>query len=323
MKKHKALLILITSLSLVSIAYGKCYPGLDCPEDLPDANNTPAPPTPPKPEPEQTQQPEPSVNVEPEPEPESEPASKYKKYKPQARQTKASVNTQTSFDYETVAIQGGCFLMGSSSNEVERGNDEKQHKVCIDSFQIGKYEVTQAEWQSIMGDNPSSIKNNNFPVDNVSYQDIQQFIQKLNQQTGETYRLPTEAEWEYAARAGSSTPFYTGDCIDNQQANHDSSISYNNCPTGHSKGGIVAVGSYSPNAWGLYDMAGNAYEWTCSEYDEHYTGNEQKCSNSTDPSTQRVVRGGAWNSKSSGLRSAYRDYDPSNLSDFLGFRLLK
>ena len=135
--------------------------------------------------------------------------------------------------------------------------------------------------------------------------------------------MPTEAEWEYAVRAGSNTTFYTGDCLSNKQANYDSTTAYNNCPIGDSQGRIVAIGSYTPNAWGLYDMIGNVYEWTCSEYDEQYSGKEQLCSNSTDPSTNRAIRGGAWNSKSGALRSAFRDYELSNLSETLGFRLAK
>lgn len=320
MKTHKALLILLTYLSLSPIAFAKCYPGLDCPDDLPNA--TASKPQPESTQQQQTQQPEPYLNVEPTPEPDS--GSKYKKYKPKskAQQTKTADSV---WHYDTVVINNGCFLMGSSTNEVERGNDETQHEVCLTSFEIGKYEVTQAQWQSIMGDNPASTKNELLPVDNVNYQDIQHFITKLNQQTGENYRLPTEAEWEYAARAGSSTVFYTGDCINGEKANYDSSTAYNNCPIEQSgsRGRMIAVGSYAPNAWGLYDMMGNVYEWTCSEYDEHYTGKEQHCSNSTDPSSNRAIRGGAWNSKITALRSAFRDYEPSNLSETLGFRLVK
>ena len=331
MKTYKTLLILFTSLSLSPIALAKCYPGLDCPEDLPNANSTT---TPAKPQPEpveqqqtqQTQQPEPYLNVEPTPETAPDSGSKYKKYKPKpkskAQQTKTA---DSAWHYDTVVIHDGCFLMGSSTNEVERGNDEAQHEVCLKSFEIGKYEVTQAQWQSIMGNNPASTKNELLPVDNVNYQDVQHFITKLNQQTGENYRLPTEAEWEYAARAGSSTVFYTGDCINGDNANYDSSTMYNNCPVqqGGSRSKMIAVGSYAPNAWGLYDMMGNVYEWTCSEYDERYTGKEQQCSNSTDPSTHLAIRGGAWNSKANALRSAFRDYEPSNLSETLGFRLVK
>jgi formylglycine-generating enzyme required for sulfatase activity len=168
---------------------------------------------------------------------------------------------------DMVAVKGGCFKMGSPETEIDRDNDEIQHTVCVDDFSIGKYEVTQAQWQAVMGDNPSEIEGNNLPVESVSYNEVQDFINELNRQTGKIYRLPTEAEWEFVARAGTTTAFYTGDCINTEQANYKGLFHYNNCSaTSVYKEKTVDVGSYSPNPWGLYDMAGNVREWTSSAY---------------------------------------------------------
>ncbi|MCX7067081.1 MAG: formylglycine-generating enzyme family protein [Methylococcales bacterium] len=162
------------------------------------------------------------------------------------------------------------------------------------------------------------------PVEQVSENDVQDFINKLNTQTGKSYRLPTEAEWEYAARAGTTSPFYTGDCINTQQANYDgNSQDYNNCgaKTGVYKQTTVAVGSYPANPWGLYDMAGNVWEWTCSAYVENYDGSEKQCSSKNDASTSRVLRGGSWYYLARYTRSArrYRSTPVNRLINF-GFR---
>lgn len=285
----KSIVIGLASCLLVSVAYGKCYPGLDCTEDLPNAN-----------------QPAPSTNTTT---PQPTPAS------------------SSSAEPEMVLIKGGCFNMGSPESEPERQSNETQHQVCVDDFYLGKYEVTQAQWQAIMGSNPLEFQGDNMPIEQVSYLDIQQFIARLNQQTNKTYRLPTEAQWEYAARAGTSTPFYTGDCIHTQQANYDGNSDYNNCgaKTGVYKKSTVAVGSYPANAWGLYDMAGNVWEWTCSAYDENYGGSEKQCFSNNDAKTYRVLRGGSWNVKEYGLRSAGRSYDTSDTRNSygVGFRLAR
>ena len=225
---------------------------------------------------------------------------------------------------EMVAIKGGCFMMGSPDTEKERASNEKQYKVCVEDFSIGKYEVTQAQWQAVMGKNPSNFKGDNLPVDSVSYNDVQDFINKLNTQTGKSYRLPTEAEWEYAARAGTTTAFYTGDCINTQQANYDgSSQDYNNCgaKTGVYKKTTVAVGSYPANPWGLYDMTGNVWEWTCSAYVDLYDGSETNCTSNNDASTSRVLCGGSWGNNARHSRSAFRiNNTPDDRNYFIGFR---
>ncbi|MFI3190857.1 hypothetical protein BCS42_16810 [Crenothrix sp. D3] len=225
---------------------------------------------------------------------------------------------------EMVAIKGDCFLMGSPDTEKKRASDEKQHKVCVEDFKIGKYEVTQAQWKAVMGKNPSYLKGDNLPVESVSYNDVQDFINKLNTQTGKSYRLPTEAEWEYAARAGTTTAFYTGDCINTEQANYDGNYDYNNCgaKTGVNKQTTVTVGSYPANPWGLYDMAGNVFEWMCSAYVDLYDGSETKCSGNSNANTSRVLRGGSWNGFAWDSRSADRYYSTPDIRIHdIGFRV--
>ena len=254
--------------------------------------------------------------------------------KPQAEQPavnaeKSTVQKNNVIEPEMVAIKGGCFMMGSPDTEKEKSGDEKQHKVCIEDFAIGKYEVTQKQWQAVMDNNPSCFKGDNLPVECVSYNDVQDFINKLNVQTGQHYRLPTEAEWEYAARASTTTPFYTGNCINTEQANYNGTkIDYNNCgaKTGIDKQTTVAVGSYPPNRWGLYDMAGNVWELTCSVYVKQYDDSETKCMNKSDANTWRLLRGGSWNSYLYYVRSAYRSGNTfhltsDTLSSSYGFRL--
>jgi len=238
---------------------------------------------------------------------------------------KAKQETRQAFEPEMVKIKGDCFQMGSPASEPERQSDESQHEACVNDFEIGKYEVTQGQWQAVMDNNPSYFKGESLPVETVSWDDVQQFIVKLNQMSGKTYRLPTEAEWEYAARAGTgtNTPFYTGNCISTTQANYNGTSDYANCgaKTGTYKQTTVAVGSYSANPWGLYDMAGNVWEWTCSDYVKDYDGSELKCSTGN-ANTRRVLRGGSWGDYPLGLRSAYRGlYTPGYRYGNLGFRL--
>ncbi len=222
---------------------------------------------------------------------------------------------------DMVAVNGGCFQMGSPEKERGRGMDEQQHQVCVEKFSIGKYEITQQQWQAVMEKNPAHFQGQNLPVENVSWKEVQDFIARLNAKTGKSYRLPTEAQWEYAARAGSTTAFYTGNCINPRQANYDGGEEYGNC--GKSlfyNRQTVDAGSYQPNPLGLYDMAGNVWEWTCSAYIQHYDGNETKCSD--DVKVLHVLRGGSWSFGAEGLRSANRTRgkaDDRSLS--VGFRL--
>ncbi len=213
------------------------------------------------------------------------------------------------FEPEMTAISGGCFQMGSPAAEPQRFPNENQHKACVENFEISKYEINQAQWKAVMGKNPSKFNGDNLPVEQVNWDDVQSFITKLNAETGKTYRLPTEAEWEYAARAGTSTPFYTGKCISTDQANFNGNYPYNDCDKGVDTQKTMPAGSYSANPWGLYDMAGNVWEWTSDCYEN------SKCS-------KHVIRGGSWGSFAKGARSAYRYGDKNDSkNDNLGFRV--
>jgi formylglycine-generating enzyme required for sulfatase activity/TolB-like protein len=240
-----------------------------------------------------------------------------------------------------VRIQGGTFTMGSPTTEVDRGSSETQHQVTVGSFYMGKYEVTQREYQALMGTNPSRFKGDNLPVENVTWYDAVNYCNALSRKEGLTpaytvsgtnvtwyfsangYRLPTEAEWEYACRAGTTTPFSTGSNITTNQANYDGNYPYNGNAKGVYRQKTWAVGSGVANSWGLYDMHGNVWEWCWDWYGTYPSGSQ------TDPmgassGTSRVKRGGGWYSNGQNLRSAYRNYNtPSTRDKTLGFRLVR
>ena len=215
-----------------------------------------------------------------------------------------------------VWIEPGTFMMGSPSSESGRDDDEGQHRVTLTKgFYMQTTEVTQGQWKAVMGSNPSYLKNcgDNCSVESVSWNDVQEFIRKLNSRTGGQCRLPTEAEWEYAARAGSSTRFCFGDS--------DSGLGSYAWYDGNSGKTTHAVARKQPNAWGLYDMHGNVWEWCSDWYGDYPPGSV------TDPEgpssgTRRVNRGGSWIDDARGCRSALRGRDaPTGLSRNLGFRL--
>ena len=228
---------------------------------------------------------------------------------------------------EMVRLPAGEFMMGAAPGEAEAGSDEQpRHNVKVNAFSIGKYEVTQGQWQAVMGSNPSYFKQcgDNCPVEYVSFNQVQAFIQNLNDKTGQVYRLPTEAEWEYAARAGTTTAFSTGNCINTRQANYEGRYDYNGCgvKVGDYLGKTTPVGSYPANPWGLYDMHGNVWEWTCSAYTERYDDSEEICTN--DVNIHRGVRGGSWFELPHYSRSANRGrYGPNVAHPNIGFRLAR
>ena len=199
---------------------------------------------------------------------------------------------------DLVQIPAGSFVMGS-----EKNNDEKPlHTVYIRSFLMGKTEVTQRQWQDVIGSNPSSFAacGPDCPVENVSWDDVKKFIAKLNQETGQKYRLPSEAEWEYAARAGTTTEWSFG--------NDESKLGNYAWHRQNSGGKTHSVGQKLPNAFGLFDMHGNVMEWTEDCWHSNYVGAPADGSAWVKPcgTTSRSIRGGSWGSNPLVLRSAYR-----------------
>lgn len=215
---------------------------------------------------------------------------------------------------EMVRIKGGCFQMGSPETEDDRMPYETQHRVCVKDFEIGVYEVTQGQWQAVMGSNPAYFKKgDDYPVEEVSWNDVQTYLSKLNQKTGRNYRLPTEAEWEYACRGGVAGQTYCG----SNDVDRVAWYAENSGPRTH------PVGRKAANGYGLYDMSGNVWEWTCSLLDLDYGGAEQKCSDK-DTSAPLAVRGGAWGDTPARVRSAARGRLTPPFRDFLqGFRLAR
>ncbi len=227
---------------------------------------------------------------------------------------------------EMVLIEPGTFMMGSPSNEKGRYHDEQQHQVTITNpFYIGKYEVTQAQWQSVMGSNPSRKYGvgSNYPVYGVSWNDCQKFITKLNQTGQGTFRLPTEAEWEYACRAGTTERFYWGDDPYDSLINGYAWYRGNNPDEGTEGFGTKEVGTRLPNQWGLFDMSGNAFEW-CQDWYGYYPTTPIVDPKGKYLGSERVVRGGIWGDKARDCRSAYRySKYPSIDIVYYGFRLCR
>ncbi len=173
-----------------------------------------------------------------------------------------------SIGMEMVLIPAGTFLMGSPDSEGQRfDNEGPQHLVRISKpFYLGKYPVTQAQWQAVMGSNPSHFRGDNLPVESVSWIDCQEFVRVLSEKYSANYCLPSEAEWEYACRAGTTTAFAWGDSLSSHLTNFDGNHPYGDAPKGKFIRQTTPVGSYLPNAWGIYDMHGNVWEWCQSKY---------------------------------------------------------
>jgi formylglycine-generating enzyme required for sulfatase activity len=240
-----------------------------------------------------------------------------------------------------VKIQGGTFMMGSPVSEVGRSDNEAQHRVTVGSFWMGQYEVTQAEYETIIGSNPSKFKGGSLPVENVSWFDAVFYCNQRSAREGLTpaytingenvawnrsangYRLPTEAEWEYACRANTTTPFSTGYNISTSQTNYNGNYPYVNNPKETYRGKTINVGSFASNSWGLYDMHGNVFEW-CWDWYEIYSTADQTDPTGAASGSNRVLRGGSWFSYAQYLRSAYRvNSAPSSRGDGGGFRVVR
>ncbi len=234
-----------------------------------------------------------------------------------------------------VTIPAGEFMMGSPGEEEGRIHDETRHPVKLDSFQISPTPVTQTQYKAIMGKNPSYFqgKGDNYgnrPVEQVSWNDAMDFCNKLTEllKGNGRFTLPTEAQWEYACRAGTTTPFNTGDKLTTDQANYNGNYPYKNYPKGKYLEETTPVGSYSPNAWGLYDMHGNVWEWCQDCYGRDYYVECKKDGTVENPAgpkegSSRVMRGGCWCYRARSCRSAHRfNYTPGYRSDNVGFRLV-
>jgi eukaryotic-like serine/threonine-protein kinase len=206
--------------------------------------------------------------------------------------------------------------MGSPASEAGRSDTEgPQHRVSVPSFYMGRFEVTQAQWQAVMGNNPSSFKGENRPVERVSWNDAQEFCKKLSQRTGRTYRLPSEAEWEYACRAGTRTAYYFGD--DAGKLGEYAWFAENSGSQTHS------VGSFIANGFGLHDMHGNLWEWCQDPYYNHYRGAPTDGSVREGNSPDRLLRGGSWSNLAQNCRSANRDWrNPAYRINADGLRLV-
>jgi formylglycine-generating enzyme required for sulfatase activity len=232
-----------------------------------------------------------------------------------------------------VEIPGGTFMMGSPEDELGRSEDKSpQHEVTVPSFYMGKYEVTQAQWKAVaalpqvereLKPDPSNFKGDELPVESVSWQDAVEFCKRLSKATGQKYRLPSEAEWEYACRAGTSTPFYFGETITTDLVNCDGTLTYANAPKGEAREKTTPVGSFPPNAFGLYDLHGNVWEWCTDTYQESYVGAPSDGTAwVTEDSSSRVHRGGSWSNDPQRCRSAVRNVIGSwEYYDF-GFRCI-
>ncbi|MDR2519103.1 MAG: SUMF1/EgtB/PvdO family nonheme iron enzyme [Spirochaetaceae bacterium] len=256
-----------------------------------------------------------------------------------------------------VRITGGSFIMGSPALEPQRKNDEVPHQVIVSGFYMGKHEVTQKDYLAIMGTMPDTrFQGEDLPVENVSWYEAVEYCNRRSELEGLTpvyiidrtrsdpnnksaddlvrwvvtwdpeangYRLPTEAEWEYACRAGTAGPFYTGANILSSHANYDGNYPYNNNPRGTYADATLPVGSFPPNLWGLYDMHGNVREW-CWDWYGNYGGPGQSDPAGPLSGSARVERGGSWYSDGQVLRSANRNgVSPSYRIGDLGFRLAR
>ncbi|HBW32963.1 formylglycine-generating enzyme family protein [Anabaena sp. FACHB-709] len=224
---------------------------------------------------------------------------------------------------EMVAIPGGTFNMGSPKNEPNRSHHESpQHTVTVQPFFMSKYPITQAQWRFVaqlpqinreISSEPSRFKGDTLPVEQVSWYNAVEFCHRLSKYTGRPYTLPTEAEWEYACRAGTTTPFYFGKTITGDLANYDATSNYLNEPKGQYKERTNPVGQFPPNAFGLYDMHGNVWEWCLDDWHNNYKGAPTDGSawlDNNDNLYQKqgsaVLRGGSWDDLPEGCRSASR-----------------
>ncbi len=224
---------------------------------------------------------------------------------------------------EMVAVPGGMFMMGSPERQGYE-DEHPPHRVMIAPFFMGKYTITQAQWQAVMGQlPPCRCEGARLPVDRVAWHDARQFCERLSERAGRVYRLPSEAEWEYACRAGTHAPFYFGETITTDLVNYVGEHTYRAEPKGIYRHKSTEPGSFPPNAFGLYDMHGNLWEWCADAWHDTYVGAP---SNGKvwefKGATQRVLRGGSWHEPPDNCRSATRlKANPADNEDLFGLRV--
>jgi formylglycine-generating enzyme required for sulfatase activity len=233
-----------------------------------------------------------------------------------------------------ILVRGDNFLMGSPETEEERRENEKQHPVNVKSFFLGRYPVTQAQWRIVaetyakvnieLNPDPSNFKGDKRPVEQVSWYEAQEYCDRLAKETKRPYRLPTEAEWEYACRAGTTTPFYFGNTISTELVNYDGNYTYANGVKGEYREETTPVDHFDiANAWGLCDMHGNVYEW-CQDHSGSYedTPKDGSAWLTDNSDASRVTRGGSWQYNPRFCRSACRyGNGPDGRTYRLGFRV--
>ena len=242
-------------------------------------------------------------------------------------------------DLEMVYIPGGTFIMGSPEDEEKSGwsigKDVPQHQVEVEPFYLGKFLVTQAQWREVaqlpeiereLNPEPSEFKGEERPVEQVSWSDAVEFCARLSKATGREYRLPSEAEREYACRAGTTTPFHYGETLTSEIANYASNNTYAEETAGEHQQKTTPVGSFPPNSFGLYDMHGNVSEWCTDPWHDSYEGaprNGIVWTENGDENRSHVLRGGSWDFDSRYCRSAFRGYSSSRdySSNLVGFRV--
>jgi formylglycine-generating enzyme required for sulfatase activity len=246
-----------------------------------------------------------------------------------------STDSEAEIGLDMILIPSGSFTMGAPQSEPESQERERpQHEVALPPFYLGRHVVTQAQWRTVAGypridldldPDPSRFKGDSRPVEHVSWDDAQEFCQRLSAKTGKSYCLPGEAQWEYACRAGTTTPFHFGETITSELANYSGTKTYNESPEGEYRRETTDVDSFPANDWGLHDMHGNAWEWCEDDWHESYDGapSDGRAWVEADPENElRLLRGGSWYSVPGLCRSAYRlHYSRVDRYDHVGFRV--
>jgi formylglycine-generating enzyme required for sulfatase activity len=241
-----------------------------------------------------------------------------------AKHLKIPVQMTNSIGMKFSLIPPGQFSMGSPPKEEWHRDDERLHRVTLTNpFYLATTEVTQKQWKAVMATDPSFCTGDDLPVETVTWEQAAEFCRKLSRKEGRKYRLPTEAEWEYACRAGTTTPFHTGQTIRTDQANYDGNHTYGDGRKGEFREATVEAGKLEANAWGVYDMHGNVWEWCQDWYGEYPDGDAK---DPTGPATgdRRVFRGGCWMNFPAVCRSANRaKVIPLSWNFHLGFRVVR